>query len=37
VTLKKFFDVPEVLLSKEIPLSEDVRMVPEKPAITNLL
>ena len=28
------FDVPEVLLSQEVP-SEEVRMVPESPTVTN--
>ena len=30
------FDVPEVLLSQEIP-SEEVRMVPESPTAANVL
>ena len=30
----RYFDVPEVLLSQEVP-SEEVRMVPESPTVTN--
>jgi hypothetical protein len=34
VTPYRNFDVPEVLLSQEVP-SEEVRMVPESPTVTN--
>ena len=34
MTPYRMFDVPEVLLSQEVP-SEEVRMVPESPTVTN--
>ena len=37
MTFQRLFVVPEVLLSQVVPLSVDVRMVPELPTATKVL
>ena len=37
VTPLRFTDVPEVLEVHEVPLSDEVRMVPELPTATKVL
>ena len=34
MTSLRFFDVPEVIEFQEVPLSDEVRMVPESPTAT---
>jgi len=35
VTPEKWFEVPEVLKVQEVPLSDEVTMVPEPPTVTT--